>query len=104
MVMEEVGVLGYIFSCIFEAALSKTSAALETVTAERGKLRHAYGQLKGQLELLRRRIFLAKAERIDTRQLEIEFAEPKAKLDRLAKASLAIASTMQPSVAPTCSA
>ena len=65
--------------------LSKTSAALQTVTAERDKLRHAYEQLKGQLELLRRRIFLAKAERIDTRQLEIEFAETKAKLDLLAK-------------------
>ena len=68
-----------------EAALSKTSAALVTVTAERDKLRHAYEQLKGQLELLRRRIFLAKAERIDTQQLEIEFAETKAKLDKLAK-------------------
>ncbi len=68
-----------------EAALSRTSAALVTVTAERDKLRHAYEQLKGQLELLRRRIFLAKAERIDTMQLEIEFAETKAKLDRLAK-------------------
>ena len=68
-----------------EAALSKTSAALVMVTAERDKLRHAYAQLKGQLELLRRRIFLAKAERIDTRQLEIEFAETKAKLDKLAK-------------------
>ena len=67
-----------------EAALSKTSAALITVTAERDKLRHAYEQLKGQLELLRRRIFLAKAERIDTQQLEIEFAETKAKLDKLA--------------------
>ena len=65
--------------------LSKTSAALVTVTAERDKLRHAYEQLKGQLELLRRRIFLAKAERIDTEQLEIEFAETKAKLDLLAK-------------------
>lgn len=63
--------------------LSKTSAALATVTAERDKLRHAYEQLKGQLELLRRRIFLAKAERIDTRQ--VEFAETKAKLDKLAK-------------------
>jgi transposase len=68
-----------------EAALSKTSAALASVTAERDKLRHAYEQLKGQLELLRRRIFLAKAERIDTQQLEIEFAETKAKLDKLAK-------------------
>jgi transposase len=66
-------------------ALSKTSAALASVTAERDKLRHAYEQLKGQLELLRRRIFLAKAERIDTQQLEIEFAETKAKLDKLAK-------------------
>lgn len=65
--------------------LSKTSAALVTVTAERDKLRHAYEQMKGQLELLRRRIFLAKAERIDTQQLEIEFAETKAKLDLLAK-------------------
>ena len=52
-----------------------------TVTAERDKIRHAYEQLKGQLELLRRRIFLAKAERIDTQQLEIEFAETKARLD-----------------------
>ena len=67
------------------AELKTTSAALATVTAERDKLRHAYEQLKGQLELLRRRIFLAKAERIDTRQLEIEFAETKAKLDKLTK-------------------
>jgi transposase len=66
------------------AELKTTSAALAAVTAERDKLRHAYEQLKGQLELLRRRIFLAKAERIDTRQLEIEFAETKAKLDKLA--------------------
>jgi transposase len=64
--------------------LSKTSVALATVTAERDKLRRAYEQLKAQLELLRRRIFLAKAERIDTRQLEIEFAETQAKLVKLA--------------------
>ena len=70
-----------------EAALSTTTAALVTVTAERDKLRHAYEQLKGHLELLRRRIFLAKAERIDTRQLEIEFAEVKAKLDKLTEES-----------------
>lgn len=68
-----------------QAALTTTSAALATVTAERDKLRRAYEHLKGQLELLRRRIFLAKAERIDTRQLEIEFAETKAKLDKLTK-------------------
>ena len=64
--------------------LSSTSATLATVTAERDKLRRAYEQLKAQLELLRRRIFLAKAERIDARQLEIEFAETQAKLVKLA--------------------
>lgn len=68
------------------ATLSKTSAELATVRAERDKLRHAYEQLKGQLELLRRRIFLATAERIDTAQLELEFAETKAKLAKLAEA------------------
>jgi transposase len=64
--------------------LSRTSAELATVTGERNKLRRAYEQLKAQLELLRRRIFLAKAERIDTRQLELEFAATQAKLVKLA--------------------
>jgi hypothetical protein len=82
-----------------EAALaaktSQLAAAHETVstlhdtvsalTAERNKLRRAYELLKGHLELIRRRIFVAKAERIDTSQLEIEFAETKAKLDQLAR-------------------
>jgi transposase len=75
-----------------EAALaaktSELAAAHETVsalTAERNKLRRAYELLKGQLELIRRRIFVAKAERIDTSQLEIEFAETKAKLEQLAR-------------------
>ena len=46
--------------------LSKTNDELATVRAERDKLRRAYEQLKAHLELLRRRIFVAKAERIDT--------------------------------------
>ena len=65
--------------------LGTMRAELASVRAERDKLQHAYEQLKGHLELLRRRIFLAKAERIDTHQLELEFAETKAKLDKLAK-------------------
>jgi chromosome segregation ATPase len=64
--------------------LSKTTAALASITAERDKLRRAYEQLEAQLELSRRRIFLAKAERIDTQQLELEFAETQAKLVQLA--------------------
>jgi transposase len=68
-----------------EASLATTRTTLAQVTAERDKLRRAYEQLKEQLELLRRRIFVAKAERIDTAQLELEFAETRAKLDALAK-------------------
>lgn len=60
-------------------------AALARVTAERDKLRRAYEQLKEQLELLRRRIYVARAERVDVTQLEMEFAQTKAKLDALAK-------------------
>ena len=56
-----------------EATLAMTRTALAQATAERDKLRRAYEQLKEQLELLRRRIFIAKAERIDARQLELEF-------------------------------
>lgn len=56
--------------------------ALET---ERDRLRDAYRQLQIDLELLRRRIFVAKAERVDTRQLELEFAAKKKELDALAR-------------------
>ncbi len=66
-----------------EVELLKT--ALARVTEERDKLRRAYEQLKEHLELLRRRIFQAKAERIDVTQLGLEFAETKQKLDALAK-------------------
>lgn len=67
-----------------EAVLAQRDATLAQVTAERDKLRHAYEQLKEQLELLRRRIFVAKAERVDVSQLQMEFAETRAKLDALA--------------------
>src|SRR5690606_13458200 len=66
------------------ATLSKSHDELASVRAERDKLRRAYDQLKTHLELLRRRIFIAKAERIDTAQLEMEFAETTAKLEKLA--------------------
>jgi transposase len=69
-----------------EEALGRV-AHLETtlakVTDERDKLRRAYEQLKEHLELLRRRIFVAKAERVDPAQLEIEFAQTQAKLEAM---------------------
>ncbi len=67
------------------ARIAELETTLAKVTAERDKLRRAYEQLKEQLELLRRRIFVAKAERVDVSQLELEFAQTKAKLDALAK-------------------
>ena len=66
------------------ARVAELEAALAKVTAERDKLRRAYEQLQEQLELLRRRIYVAKAERVDVSQLEIEFAATQAKLDALA--------------------
>ena len=89
-----------------EAALATTQTTLAKVTAERDKLRRAYEQLKEQLELLRRRIYVAKAERVDIAQLEMEFAETQAKLDALAKQLAADAappptdSASSPSVPP----
>lgn len=65
--------------------LTATSEKLAGMTSERDNLRRAYRQLMEQFELLRRRIFIAKAERVDATQLELEFEKTKQKLDALAK-------------------
>ena len=65
--------------------LAAASDRLAGVVSERDNLRRAYRQLMEQFELLRRRIFIAKAERIDATQLELEFEKTKQKLDALAK-------------------
>lgn len=66
------------------AERNRLAADRDRVIAERDHLRQSYEQLRLELELLRRRIFVAKAERVDTQQLELEFAEKLAELDRLA--------------------
>ena len=73
-----------------EAALAAQSAELhavkeqaERLKRENSKLREAYMQQREELELLRRRIFVAKAERFDTRQLELEFAKKLVELETL---------------------
>ena len=73
-----------------EAALQAALAALATerervaqLTRERDNLRASHERLRLELELLRRRIFVATAERVDTRQLQMEFAATLAALDRL---------------------
>lgn len=65
--------------------LAATSERLAGVVGERDNLRRAYRQLMEQFELLRRRIFIAKAERVDVTQLELEFEKTKQKLVALAK-------------------
>jgi transposase len=67
-----------------QSEFAATSGQLAAVITERDNLRRAYRQLMEQFELLRRRIFIAKAERIDATQLELEFSETKQKLDALA--------------------
>ena len=69
------------------ALLEEWMAAQERATnaeRERDHLRQSYERLKQELELLRRRIVVATAERVDTQQLELEFAQ---KLEALEKAA-----------------
>jgi len=65
--------------------LTAANDRLAGVVDERDNLRRAYRQLMEQFELLRRRIFIAKAERVDASQLELEFEKTKQKLDALAR-------------------
>ena len=65
--------------------LAATHEKLVGAISERDNLRRAYRQLMEQFELLRRRIFIAKAERVDATQLELEFEKTKQKLDALAR-------------------
>jgi transposase len=63
--------------------LATARAAIERLVAERDRFRSAYETTRLELELLKKRIFVAKAERVDTTQLELQFAEKLAELDRL---------------------
>jgi hypothetical protein len=74
-----------------QAAIEAEHAAFEAerelrvaAEAERDRLRDAYEALKIEVELAHRRLVIAKAERVDTTQLELEFAATLAELDRLA--------------------
>jgi transposase len=68
-----------------EAALATERARADALEAERDRLRDAYQRLLLELQLLRRRIFVATAERIDTKQLEMEFASKQAELEGVAQ-------------------
>jgi transposase len=66
------------------ARTTQLLAELKAALAERDQLRASHERLRLELELLRRRIFVAKAERVDTTQLELEFKDKLAELNKLA--------------------
>ncbi len=68
---------------LLEEALLAEREARRQVEAERDRMRAAYRELSIAMELLRRRIFAAKAERIDTAQLELELEHKSKELDAL---------------------
>lgn len=65
------------------ARAAELAAEREALAAENERLRAAYRQAQLELELVRRRLFVAKAERVDTGQLELEFMAKLAELDRI---------------------
>ncbi len=65
-------------------ALAKAYAHAAELEKERDALRAAHERIRMELELIKRRIVLGKAERVDTAQLELEFAAKLAELNALA--------------------
>lgn len=72
----------------YELRLASERATYEERIAqlerERDVLRQSHARLREELELLKKRLFVAKAERVDTEQLELEFADKMRELDRIA--------------------
>jgi transposase len=81
---------------LLESELAGARARIVEVERERDALRAAYDRLWLEVELMRRRLFIAKAERIDTTQLELEFKDRLAALDKLA-GTLGMGSPLTPS-------
>jgi transposase len=67
-----------------ESSLAVERARVTELERESKLLRMSHERLRLELELLKRRMFHAKAERVDTTQLELEFAEKLRALDELA--------------------
>lgn len=65
------------------AALAVERDRVAELVLERDRLKASHERLRLELELLRRRIFVGTAERVDTTQLEMEFAATLAALDQI---------------------
>lgn len=66
------------------ARVAELESALAKARKERDFLRAAYDALKQEMELLKRRIFIATAERVDSEQLKLEFQDKLALLNAMA--------------------
>lgn len=63
------------------AELQATHDRATELERERDLLRASHARLREELDLLKKRLFVAKAERVDTAQLELEFAEKLRELE-----------------------
>lgn len=81
-----------------QTRIATLEAELSAMKSERDALRGAYTTVRLELELLKRRLFIAKAERVDVAQLELEFAAKLAQLDALAKRLEPLPDSVVPSV------
>jgi predicted RNase H-like nuclease (RuvC/YqgF family) len=70
-------------SVIDELTLETARARLAELKDENARLWRLYEQLKEELALIKRRMFVATAERVDTTQLQLEFEELVKKLNAL---------------------
>lgn len=68
-----------------EAVLSVERAKYGELERANAALRASHERLRLELELYKRRLFVAKAERVNTEQLELEFAEKLRQLEEAAK-------------------
>jgi transposase len=68
----------------FEAERAMYAQRIAELEQERDRLRASYERLREELELFKRRLFVAKAERIDTTQLQFEYAKKLEELDTIA--------------------
>lgn len=64
--------------------LESSKERIAQLENERDALRQSHARLREELELLKKRLFVAKAERVDTKQLEIEFAAKMRELEKVA--------------------
>jgi transposase len=86
-----------------EAELAAEHARADRLAADHARLLAAYHQLQLEMQLLRKRIFVASAERVDTGQLEMEFAHKQAELAGLANKLGAAAPEPPPASSPDAS-